>query len=84
MLPGFNAEVSLYKLGENYRGASAPAQMGQAGSVTPAWGIDCYPMCVIFAERRCRLMCPPHSIDCLPMCIIMAEGRCHRLCEVPQ
>jgi hypothetical protein len=79
-IPGFSGEASLYEGRGNCRGATASFQI-DAASISPAWGIDCYPMCVIFGEARCRRICPPHSIDCLPMCIFLTVDRCRRLCE---
>jgi hypothetical protein len=81
-LPGFTAEASFGERQGIYLAANVAAPTGQLTSVSPAFGIDCYPMCVIFAEARCRRMCPPHSIDCLPICILIAENRCRRLCGV--
>jgi hypothetical protein len=78
-IPGFTAEVSLYKPSESYNIAGADGQAIDA--IQLAWGIDCLPMCLIRARRRCHQMCPPHSIDCLPMCMIISEGRCHRMCQ---
>ena len=79
-LPGFTAEASFGERQGVYATASAATSIGRLASVSPALGIDCYPMCVIFAEARCRRMCPPHSIDCLPICILLAENRCRQLC----
>jgi hypothetical protein len=79
-LPGFTAEASFGERQGVYATANAVASIGRLASVSPALSIDCYPMCVIFAEARCRQMCPPHCIDCLPICILMAENRCRHLC----
>ena len=86
-LPGYTGDSSVYRSSVQYQAAvppvgAQPEGLGRAGSVTLAWGIDCYPMCVIFAEARCRHMCPPHSIDCLPICILLAENRCRHQCGV--
>jgi hypothetical protein len=79
-LPGFTAEASFGERQGIYATSGAMAAANRLAPVSPALGIDCYPMCVIFAEARCRRMCPPHSIDCLPICILMAENRCRQLC----
>ncbi len=78
-MPGFNAEASLYRTSDMYRVAGTSDPM--AGAISPSWGIDCYPMCMIFARARCRKMCPPHSIDCIPMCLLRAERRCRSQCQ---
>ena len=77
-LPGFSAEKSLYKTDKLY---CADDVNRVADTIRPAWGIDCYPMCVIFARARCRKICPPHSIDCIPICNLIAERRCRSQCQ---
>lgn len=76
--PGFTAEKSLYRSDIIYRMVDS----GRAKWIIhPAFGIDCYPMCMIFASNRCKGMCPPYNINCNPICKLEAERKCRNQCK---
>jgi len=47
-----------------YLATNVAAPTGQLTCVSAAFGIDCYPMCVIFADARCRRARRTASIAC--------------------